>query len=155
MHGARLENGPPPEAGAGAAYLPASRARIISMGICTISNTFQIGYNLISNRAISDEGGKIMNAKHTPGPWETDGTVVRAMGNDDFEVDLTENSTPFPTTDANARLIAAAPELLNACVRMMVGITKRDSHNCEWYEGIEVDGAEEARAAIAKAEGEQ
>ncbi len=155
MHGARLENGPPPEAGAGAAYLPASRARIISMGICTISNTFQIGYNLISNRAISDEGGKIMNAKHTPGPWETDGTVVRAMGNDDFEVDLTENSTPFPTTDANARLIAATPELLDALeqayeyIGEIMGPSDRDG------EPDEANILTIIRAAIRKAKREQ
>ena len=43
-------------------------------------------------------------------------------------------------------------DLLAVCSRMMVGITKKSIPNCDWYEGIEVDGADEAEAAIAKCE---
>jgi hypothetical protein len=46
-----------------------------------------------------------------------------------------------PEMEANARLIAAAPELLAACLEVAQGYTTR--------------GLEMARAAIAKATGEQ
>ena len=54
--------------------------------------------------------------------------------------------------EARKKLEAAAPDLLDACVRMMVGITKESTPDCEWYEGIEYDGAAEAKVAIVKAE---
>ena len=115
-------------------------------------------------------------SKHTPGPWcETEvrqisgyfdggglegarywhaARIVNSLGEPLAHVSrYKDDSGDYLESIANARLIAAAPELLSACIRMMVGITKRDTHDCEWYEGIEHDGAEEARAAIAKAEG--
>ncbi len=119
-----------------------------------------------NGRSITKERAEELTAKHTPGPWsitEMDNTDLSISGSYErgkhggkvADLIATVSCGLNTTQQANAHLIAAAPELLNACVRMMVGITKRDSHNCEWYEGIEVDGAEEARAAIAKAEGEQ
>ena len=63
----------------------------------------------------------------------------------------------FQTELANAALICQAPELLAqrdellaACDRMIVGITKQDTVTCEWYEGIEYDTIDEARAAIER-----
>ncbi len=53
--------------------------------------------------------------------------------------------------DVMGRIFAAAPELFDACVRMMVGITRQSTETCEWYEGIAQDAVEEARKAIAKA----
>ena len=66
-------------------------------------------------------------ARHTPGPWEHDGTgliysmyVEEEGGTATFICDVTEDSThaalcgPTPEEEANARLIAAAPELLEA-----------------------------------------
>jgi hypothetical protein len=55
-----------------------------------------------------------------------------------------------------ARLLEADKrerKLLAASIRMMVGITKKSTPTCEYYEGIEFDGADEAQAAIASAEG--
>src|SRR4029078_8318433 len=55
--------------------------------------------------------------KHTPGPWEHDGDEV-------YRITSEINSHPICTIDdlngddemeANARLIASAPELLEAC----------------------------------------
>ena len=49
------------------------------------------------------------------------------------------------------RLKAVNAELVAASIRMIVGITKQSRPDCDWYEGIEFDGADEARAALAKA----
>lgn len=58
-----------------------------------------------------------MNANHTPGPWsirddDEDG-VVSIVGNSKIVLALVRTATVEPG-DANARLIAAAPELLEA-----------------------------------------
>jgi hypothetical protein len=59
-----------------------------------------------------------MNAKHTPGPWEVDRfywTIQRRMfGPDEPEVEVIGRLTNGEEAEANARLIAAAPELLKA-----------------------------------------
>ncbi len=54
-------------------------------------------------------------SKHTPGPWdvESDGTSV-AMANQVCVVAPSPDWADNDTTKANARLIAAAPELLEA-----------------------------------------
>jgi hypothetical protein len=48
---------------------------------------------------------------HTPGPWEVDGLYVRANGEYICDIKLADDD---PNVIANARLIAAAPELLAA-----------------------------------------
>jgi hypothetical protein len=87
--------------------------------------------------------------KHTPGPW-----ALRAQA-DRLEVFPVNELGLRPTlatiakwsregvneSNANARLIAAAPDLLAACLEVAQGYTTR--------------GSEMARAAIAKATGEQ
>lgn len=91
-----------------------------------------------------------MSAKHTPGPW--------GHGNSDKPVSLmavcfgdgagggtivrfpTTGEISFNETMANARLIAAAPELLAALIRM----TRANP------QGADMDAA---RSAIAKATG--
>jgi hypothetical protein len=60
-------------------------------------------------------------SKHTPGPWElggpctmdTCGTVVDQNGR---EVATIDNRNDLDMERANARLIAAAPELLQSCM---------------------------------------
>ena len=89
-----------------------------------------------------------MSAKHTPGPWEDVGPNEEGerciFGGDDSGVAVT---IPVGNPDmnearsiANARLIAAAPELLEA-IKGVVRIADRNT--------VEFDAA---RAAIAKAE---
>ena len=95
---------------------------------------------------------------HTPGPWEED--VDYYLGNGDrHHVRITapvldgadiaqvwgEN---VEATEANARLIAAAPELLAACERLKVWDESRGEE-----EGARLisEAASMARAAIAKA----
>lgn len=93
--------------------------------------------------------------KHTQGPWKffqvgkvievqasnaEQPPIVHWMGFDDCFRSLEEH-------EANARLIAAAPELLEA-LESIIELGKRDLSN-EKYDGY----FETARAAIAKAKG--
>lgn len=85
-------------------------------------------------------------AKHTPGPWdENNGRVFR--GNSGSICILTDQHS-FGEYRANARLIAAAPELLEA-LQSIIEIGKRNTENPK-YDGY----YDAARAAIAKATGE-
>lgn len=55
--------------------------------------------------------------KHTKGPWIVDGEIVRTAGSDSYRTicDLGPKQGQLPATlEANARLIAAAPEMLEA-----------------------------------------
>lgn len=93
-------------------------------------------------------------AKHTPGPWsvseEWDGTSIKAG---QFHVTHTIQSCGFHSeeedkavTQANARLIAAAPELLEA----LRALAEEAFANMR---GGRQDLIDDARAAIAKATG--
>ena len=87
-------------------------------------------------------------SKHTPGPWAIyvnapSDIVIRKMSKDGYELcSIARVSSGY----ANARLIAAAPELLEA-LQKIAGNTYD-----EWTNGAEA--ARIARAAIAKATGE-
>lgn len=89
-----------------------------------------------------------MDAKHTPGPWEVskdEGDVV--VVSEDLPFIATVHTSALKGTQkANARLIAAAPELLEAL-----------KHAEKWMEGwASADPyIGYIRAAIAKAEGKQ
>lgn len=94
-----------------------------------------------------------MNTKHTPtftpGPWETVGTTVRtpfrhgdptAIG-----LEIAECCQHNPSRFADARLIAAAPDLLEVLRNLeRVGMSIR-ADSIIW---------KDIRAAIAKAEGQ-
>lgn len=101
---------------------------------------------------------------HTPGPWEyyparnykgfeiapkeTGPSLARCMA---FGVNMTIECYNFPgDAEANARLIAAAPELLEAC-KALVDYIEDDNPGgaaCDaWLVGL----LGKARAAIAKA----
>jgi hypothetical protein len=94
-----------------------------------------------------------MEAKHTPGPWETDrnnvhagqiATIHHCIGNDWIEVWSPNWPDSEETQEANARLIAAAPDLLSALNRLL---DDDDAH-------LTLQGRRNlARAAIAKATG--
>lgn len=104
------------------------------------------------------------NAKHTPGPWELDdnrrgshvyvhakthgalATVVWQMAQDYRE------GKPSPECEANARLIAAAPELLNALKDILehCHFEKKDLDSKRNVNEFRVN----AVAAIAKATGQ-
>lgn len=89
-----------------------------------------------------------MSEKHTPGPWRAenscvicpDGSIVTCCVRG--SVDRKNQAEDWAT----ARLIAAAPEMLEALQRLMSPTeTMQDA----------LDAAKQARAAIAKATGDQ
>lgn len=91
------------------------------------------------------EGGK-----HTPGPWQmsrhgnlvgSNGATVVVWGSG-----LT-NAHRGPEAEANARLISAAPALLEALTRLLR--TAED----ELYDAEHAPGVRDARAAILQATG--
>jgi hypothetical protein len=104
-------------------------------------------------------------AKHTPGPWQfneyphyTDFTIWGGGGAFPVVTEFDDRGDHTVTT-ANARLIAAAPDLLAALQRAEAllriacnpGIDKNFTlctSSCQW-------AANEARAALAKAQGEK
>lgn len=90
--------------------------------------------------------------KHTPGPWFIDGNVIRGdkQRNGSISIACTLNiAYPYgrwsgESEQANARLIAAAPELLEALQDMV-----------DYYgtASASVEALHKARSAIAKATG--
>jgi len=95
-------------------------------------------------------------AEHTPGPWtveyDDDGVEIRAAG------DLMGTIIHGGAMDANARLIAVAPELLQvAYLAVEMGWGGEHHPDCD-DEGEEpvtgcICGLSQVLAAIAKAEG--
>ena len=72
-----------------------------------------------------------MESAHIPGKWHTRKTenrviqVVNEIGLIICEVDLKINDPDYPTpvaSEANARLISATPDLLNALIELMKGV---------------------------------
>lgn len=101
-----------------------------------------------------------MTTKHTPGPW-----VIRDGGFEPCEIVAeSENrglpvarvwSTDFFFGKANARLIAAAPDLLTACrfARDVVRDTQERMNGLDPAMNILIGLADKIDALIAKAEG--
>ena len=103
-----------------------------------------------------------MTTKHTPAPWHVsgisqhDGSV--SIAKDRFVICLVTNAAsifdvvqghPPEAQFANARLIAAAPELLQALEALL-------DMDISYQRGRKVQEAETAaRAAVSKAKGEQ
>jgi hypothetical protein len=95
---------------------------------------------------------KMTNAQHTPGPWELVSTVspqtlnlFGAAANHEYHIGtfLSGSRKDLETFKANARLIAAAPDLLTACEVLINTLMHKAAPK-------EIDLA---RAAIAKARG--
>jgi len=59
--------------------------------------------------------------KHTPGPWRnnTNGTIT--CGADDFDHTIQSPGTSADEIEANAKLIAAAPDLLDCLIELVRG----------------------------------
>jgi hypothetical protein len=95
-------------------------------------------------------------SKHLPAPWFVSesraGVLSGYVGittnkHDDFAqvvVQMDDDDEPLPYGHANARLIAAAPELLEALQSLLDDVGRANS----------MLGAVKARAAISKATGE-
>ena len=88
-------------------------------------------------------------AKHTPGPWHVADDDPYAIRSDDWggigfvHNEPAENKEIMAMKEADACLIAAAPDLLEACRRSIMALAANDAPNCE--------AAKECKAAIAKA----
>lgn len=87
-------------------------------------------------------------SKYTPGPWEFKFSWVQTSD---------ERKTPIANfnfhaaTEENARLIAAAPDLLEALRLMRNRFLDTEGNHGQWEE----EAIDAADAAIAKATGEQ
>lgn len=89
-----------------------------------------------------------MSAKHTPGPWETSGMIVRdPEGREIADVHSQIIWQDHGEECANARLIAAAPELLEALTEAIMW-DSYDEHD------VPAVWLNKATAAIAKVKGE-
>ncbi len=100
-----------------------------------------------------------MKTKHTPGPWhieETDDTYFIADANSEIcgGVEKLRDDEFIDRAEANARLIAAAPELLGALIVANRNMSHRKG-DCfsDDYMGACVCGKGVVEAAIAKATG--
>lgn len=95
-------------------------------------------------------------AKHTPGPWkvveQTDPPIVSAI-TPRGELDIADviAQADQDEDEANARLIAASPELLQACC---VALADLEGYLAEWETDPALETVQELRAVIAKATGQ-
>jgi hypothetical protein len=87
-------------------------------------------------------------AGHTPGPWDGQINVCHISGSD-FQIGWLNTDNPDRKAEgqANARLIAAAPELLKA-LDLLLAIAEMTTFSDQYPAQCEL-----ARAAIAKARG--
>jgi hypothetical protein len=93
-----------------------------------------------------------MTAKHTPGPWtakRVGGGNLTVFGNNRFAICFMgylssddEEASDLPNAEANAALIASAPDLLAACRVALSALGGRNN-----------EASERIKAALAKAEG--
>jgi len=76
----------------------------------------------------------MLNTKHTPGPWHTGGVnLISVYGCDGIQLAvITDRDGATPADKANAKLIAAAPDLLEACTRAM-NIIEAEHEACSMY----------------------
>jgi len=81
--------------------------------------------------------------QHTPGPWRAKGHCIETEEYS-FNWVASVQTSNVPEWEANARLIAAAPDLLEACQRALAEAVADDQD--EWFANM--------RAAIAKATGQ-
>ena len=99
--------------------------------------------------------------KHTKGPWRarcmgSEGSIVWMDGKDEKQhprIGMVASCTmrPFDESNANALLIASAPELLEACKEIIMVIDNEGIARGKYY-GKAINMAEQA---IAKAEGKE
>lgn len=96
--------------------------------------------------------------KHTPGPWfsQYDDNGFYEIGSEAVSLRVAFTYSEYDTDEANARLIAAAPDLLAALqtAKILLEASYLDHEGTPNGQVI-FTGLEAAREAIAKAQGEQ
>lgn len=98
--------------------------------------------------------------KHTPGPWKADKTwgLITALGGMVEVAACHAGRGSLQETDANARLIAAAPELLGIVKRIAEVSEAFDTNTDKGLRALVLsmlDLGNDAKQAIAKAEGRE
>jgi len=88
--------------------------------------------------------------KWTPGPWIFSGLSSTGIGYVNARLQTIAQAWDFPEAEANARLIAAAPDLLEALESAMRWIGSLTD-----WEGAGDPDVDKWREALAKAKGEQ
>lgn len=94
------------------------------------------------------------NTKHTPGPWEVGEEGEILAGSSEFLVATAYHGRP--AQEANARLIAAAPELLKTVKELVSLVCDSGLGTISEYLPVNPESIERikrARQAIARAEG--
>lgn len=110
-------------------------------------------------RAQYGEAGAPGQVQHTPGPWEAlpNGNAVRTLfvpGSDihrgELVADLYAQGQGLPTAEreATARLIAAAPDLLNIALRVVSALEDLEDDPPPRYRTRWHDLRDDARAAL-------
>lgn len=98
-------------------------------------------------------------SKHTPGPWfydlgATEALIVEEDGATVAEIRTTYQTTAHRSLEANARLMAAAPDLLAALTDLYL-VAKEQLDQTATHDGLNNwQWLARARAAIRKATGE-
>lgn len=105
-----------------------------------------------------------MNTMHTPGPWFLDDAqpgdrfrYVMAGKGDAFGYICRISTNGNANPEADARLIAAAPELLEAAQLVLAWYEAENDHSkADFYQRMQMcrDSEDAVRAAIARATGE-
>ena len=88
----------------------------------------------------------------TPGPWKADasGQHIRAADNQAIARVYDVEPYSLPETEANAHLIAAAPDLY-AALKDVLAVASANAEDLD--DGMVDPSCESARAALAKADG--
>lgn len=96
-----------------------------------------------------------MKHTHTSAPWKCDLVSLKIWANDgNTEIARTSSDVSINEEEANAQLIATAPELLSALERLLK-ISEKELNQSATHDGLlNCDALANARAAIAKANGE-
>lgn len=127
--------------------------------ICATNTGLTFPPNQIVNVSMLEmvqENARLL-AKHTPGPWSF--TVSAESGGNPSAWNIIAPcggvvaETGSGTDDANARLIAAAPELLEALVEMLIANHGLPANENDEHDPVRACAVVQARAAIAKATG--
>lgn len=95
------------------------------------------------------------NSKHTPGPWTIGGTIARrhCIRSAEQLVAKSHGATELET-EANASLISAAPELLEAVATIYSLANLQPLLETKYSKALVHDIMKQMQGAIAKARGE-
>jgi hypothetical protein len=93
-----------------------------------------------------------MTAKHTPAPWYVKFSM-RGTSGTDYEVSTKDDCLSESQALENMKLIAAAPDLLEALVWYVENDDTNDTNDTPYNE-FYLNGLQRAKDAVAKATGE-